>query len=167
VSDNSVFIGLGSNLGNRQEMLARAIEHLLPEIQPIAFSRIFETPPCGFADQPAFLNQVIQAHTNLSAQETLETLKRIENDLGRQPNFRYGPRVIDLDILFFNDDVIHTGTLIIPHPELTRRAFVLLPLLDIAPDYLHPVEKKTIRELTQMVDSDGIFEISGLEDADG
>ena len=148
-------------------MLARAIEKLQPEIRPIALSRIFETPPWGFTDQPAFLNQVVQAQTRLSAQETLDALKRIENDLGRQPNFRYGPRVIDLDILFFNDDMINTDTLVIPHPELTKRAFVLLPLLDIAPDYFHPVEKKSIGELAKMVISDGIFEITGLEDADG
>ena len=167
MKENCVLIGLGSNLGGRQKMLASAIEKLLPEIRPIALSRIFETPPWGFTDQPAFLNQAIQAQTRLSAQETLDALKRIEIDLGRQPNFRYGPRVIDLDILFFNDDVINTDTLVIPHPELTRRAFVLLPLLDIAPDYFHPLEKKSIHELAQMVNSDGIYEIMGLEDADG
>lgn len=165
--ENSIFIGLGSNLGDRQKMLAKAVELLQPEIRPVTYSRIYETPPWGFTDQPAFLNQVILAQTSLSAQETLDTLKRIENDLGRQPNFRYGPRVIDLDILFFNEDVITTDTLAIPHPELTRRAFVLLPLLDIAPDFIHPVEKKSIRELAELVGSDGIRVIDGLESSDG
>jgi len=156
VRENRVVIGLGSNLGDRQEMLARAIKQLQPEIRPTTLSRVFETAPWGFNDQPAFLNQVILAETNLSAQGTLKKLKRIENDLGRQPNFRYGPRCIDLDILFFNDDVINTDSLVIPHPELTRRAFILLPLLDIAPDYLHPLEKKSIRDLAAMVSRDGV-----------
>lgn len=154
--ENLIFIGLGSNLGNRQEALRLAIESLQPEILPLASSHVYETPPWGYADQPAFLNQVIKAQTNLSPFATLKKLKQIEKDLGRKPNFRYGPRNIDLDILFYNDEIIETEQLTIPHPELIRRAFVLIPLLDIAPDMLHPVEKLSIKKLSEKIDSKNI-----------
>jgi len=130
-------------------MLADAIDLLHPTIRPIVCSQVYETPPWGYTEQPAFLNQVIKAQTSLSPQATLEELKNIEQTIGRKPNFRYGPRLIDLDILFFNDEVIHSEGLIIPHPELINRGFVLIPLLEIAQDYVHPVLKKTVQELAQ------------------
>jgi len=135
-------------------MLAQALQQLEPEITIITQSQIYETPPWGYTNQPAFLNQVILANTSLSAQDLLSRLKNIEQDMGRKPNFRYGPRVIDLDILFFNDEVIQDDNLVIPHPEMTNRAFVLIPMREIAPDFEHPVRKKTIKELAEMVNSD-------------
>jgi len=135
-------------------MLAQALQQLEPEITIITQSQIYETPPWGYTNQPAFLNQVILANTSLSAQDLLSRLKNIEQDMGRKPNFRYGPRVIDLDILFFNDEVIQDDNLVIPHPELTNRTFVLIPMREIAPNFEHPVQKKTIKELAEMVNSD-------------
>ena len=150
--ENIVFIGLGSNLGERESMLHAAAEALQPEVQPIASSHIYETPPWGFLEQPPFLNQVIQARTTLSAQATLEKLKLIEKHMGRIQNFRYGPRAIDLDILFFNDEIIESDGLTVPHPELPARAFVLIPLQEIAPELVHPVLKKTVREMAEELD---------------
>lgn len=150
--ENIVFIGLGSNLGERENMLRAAAEALQPEIQPIAYSHIYETPPWGYLEQPPFLNQVIQARTTLSAQVTLEKLKLVEKQMGRIQNFRYGPRAIDLDILFFNDEIIESDGLTIPHPELPARGFVLIPLQEIAPDLMHPVLKKTVREMVEAID---------------
>jgi len=135
-------------------MLAQALQQLEPEITIITQSQIYETPPWGYTNQPAFLNQVILANTSLSAQDLLSRLKNIEQDMGRKPNFRYGPRVVDLDILFFNDEVIQDDNLVIPHPELTNRTFVLIPMREIAPNFEHPVQKKTIKELAEMVNSD-------------
>ena len=135
-------------------MLAQALQQLEPEITIITQSQIYETPPWGYTNQPAFLNQVILANTSLSAQDLLSRLKNIEQDMGRKPNFRYGPRVIDLDILFFNDEVIQDDNLVIPHPELTNRTFVLIPMREIAPNFEHPMQKKTIKELAEMVNSD-------------
>jgi len=135
-------------------MLAQALQQLEPEITIITQSQIYETPPWGYTNQPAFLNQVVLANTSLSAQDLLSRLKKIEQDMGRKPNFMYGPRVIDLDILFFNDEVIQDNNLVIPHPEMTNRAFVLIPMREIAPNFEHPVQKKTIKELAEMVNSD-------------
>jgi len=163
MENNIVFIGLGTNLGDRTEMLKEAIRQLPPDINPVAFSHIYETPPWGYTDQPAFLNQVIQARTNLSPQSTLKKLKNIEQAIGRKPNFKYGPRLIDLDILFFNDEVIHSEGLSIPHPELSHRGFVLIPLLEIAQDYIHPVLNRSVKEMAQAFMGEDIKPIEETE----
>lgn len=163
---NLVFIGLGSNLGDRESMLHTAAALMPPQIIPIAFSRIYETPPWGYADQPPFLNQVIKAQTKLTPQETLKELKKIEEDMGREHNFRYGPRIIDLDILFFNDEIIEEEGLSIPHPALVVRAFVLVPLLDIAPDLIHPVQLRSIWELTGVLEAKDIHVYERMDSED-
>jgi 2-amino-4-hydroxy-6-hydroxymethyldihydropteridine diphosphokinase len=127
-----------------------------PAIRPLAQSPIYETSPWGYTDQPDFLNQVVQAETDLPPEQLLPHLKSIEVALGRAPNFRYGPRLIDLDILFYDDLVLQTPDLIIPHPRLTKRAFVLMPLADLAPDLRHPVLGQTVRQLLAGVDPQGI-----------
>ncbi len=134
-----IYIGLGSNLGDRLENLQAAIAALESEVHPIECSSVYETPPWGYLDQPNFLNQVVMAETELSPEDLLSHLKGIEADLGRQETFQFGPRKIDLDIIFFDDKVIESHPITIPHPRMESRGFVLLPLADLAPNLEHPV----------------------------
>jgi 2-amino-4-hydroxy-6-hydroxymethyldihydropteridine diphosphokinase len=154
--DHSVYIALGTNLGDRRANLRAAIRSLPPKVIVMAESHIYETPPWGYEDQPAFLNMVVKAQTDLEPEPLLAYLKQIEVELGREQNFRWGPRLIDLDILFYDDLVIDSASLMIPHPRLHERAFVLVPLKDIAPDLLHPVLRRNIQELLAEVDTQGI-----------
>ncbi len=154
--EHTIFIALGTNLGDRLVNLRAALAALAPHLKRVQPSRIFETPPWGHTDQPAFLNMAAQATTTLGPQELLSTLKQAEARIGREPSFRYGPRLIDLDILFYDDLVLESPPLVIPHPRLHERAFVLVPLMDIAPDFVHPILKKTIRELLANVDTSNI-----------
>jgi 2-amino-4-hydroxy-6-hydroxymethyldihydropteridine diphosphokinase len=141
------YLGLGTNLGDRKENLSKAIEAISLKMSISKQSSLYETTAWGYTDQPDFLNQVIQVETNLSPLRLLNFLKKTEVELGRVENFRYGPRLIDIDILFYDDLVITTSRLQIPHPKITERAFVLVPLNEIAPGYIHPILKKTVAEL--------------------
>lgn len=152
-----VFIGLGTNLGERFENLARARSLMEEKVRLNAVSSVYETKPWGYLEQPDFLNQVVEGETDLTPTRLLNLLKRIEKKMGREKNFRNGPRLIDLDILLYGNRVVHTTRLNIPHPELVERAFVLVPLAELAPDLVHPVLKRTIRclrDATQTVNSD-------------
>jgi 2-amino-4-hydroxy-6-hydroxymethyldihydropteridine diphosphokinase len=151
-----VYLSLGSNLGDRAANLWKAITALHPEILVDAYSPVYETEPWGFADQPRFFNQALRATTLLPPLSLLRHLKHLETTLGRAPTFRYGPRPIDLDILFYDDLILDTPELILPHPRLHERAFVLVPLADLAPDLRHPRLGKTIHELLASVDTGGI-----------
>lgn len=151
-----VFIALGSNLGDRQENLRNAVDSLSPKVVPLKCSPIYETPPWGYTDQPNFLNQVVKAETNLSPNLLLSYLKEIESSIGRQETFRFGPRLIDLDLLFYNGDVIESPPLTVPHPQLAERAFVLMPLADLAPEFVHPTLHLTVADMLTKVDQQGI-----------
>jgi 2-amino-4-hydroxy-6-hydroxymethyldihydropteridine diphosphokinase len=141
------FLALGANLGDREANLRNAIAALAPDLRMVRESPVYETAPWGFEDQPNFLNQVIEAETKLDPLNLLHFLKALETSLGRKATFRYGPRLIDLDILFYDDRIIELLGLTIPHPRLHERAFVLIPMADIAPDFVHPVMKKNIIQL--------------------
>lgn len=154
--DHVVYLALGSNLGNRLANLKAAINNLTPQMTLKKKSPIYETQPWGVYDQESFLNQVVIAETYLEAGALLKHLKRLEAALGREPSVENGPRVIDLDILFFDDEVIDAPPLAIPHPRLHERAFVLVPLADLAPDFVHPVLNKSVSELLNGVDKSGV-----------
>lgn len=142
------YLGLGSNLGERAENLRRALTslHRTGEVKKV--SSLYETEPLGVQTQPGFLNAVAQLETSLVPRALLGELKRIERELGRSPGgIRWGPRVMDLDILSFDDQILTEEGLTIPHPEMERRRFVLEPLNEIAPEWVHPVSGKTLEVL--------------------
>ncbi len=154
--EHDVYLALGTNLGNRILNFRAALSLLSSDCEWVAVSRVFETPPWGFADQPPFLNMVVQARTRLGPESLLGKLKQVEVQVGRERTFRWGPRVIDLDILFYDDLVLDLPGLTIPHKRLHERAFVLVPLADIAPALVHPALGKTVSELLASVDTSGI-----------
>ncbi|MGA2516492.1 MAG: 2-amino-4-hydroxy-6-hydroxymethyldihydropteridine diphosphokinase [Thermodesulfobacteriota bacterium] len=143
------YIGIGSNLGDKLSQCEKAVSEILriDRHKLLAKSSLFKTQPVGYTSQDWFVNAVLKIETDLEAPELLRTLKMIESDLGRTETFRWGPRTIDLDILFFDDIEIHTEELRIPHPRIQERQFVLVPLAEIDQNLVHPVLKKTIRAL--------------------
>ena len=144
-----VFIALGSNMGDRQANLDHAQEAVSAFIAITARSTVHETDPAYVTEQPRFLNMVLAGETVLSAETLLVRLKEIERELGRRPTERFGPRVIDLDILYYAEDIIETPDLIVPHPRLAERRFVLEPLLEIAPDKRHPATARTTADMLE------------------
>ena len=154
------YIGIGSNLGDKLHHCEKAISEILKidRHKLLAKSSFFKTQPIGYTSQDWFVNGVIKIETDLEAHELLRTLKTIESQLGRSKTFRWGPRTIDLDILFFDDVEIQTEELQIPHPLLQDRQFVLIPLAEIDRNLIHPVLKKTVQELL-----DNLKEDQGVE----
>ena len=136
--------------------LNNALAALSQGIAVSAVSSIYETEPWGFTDQPAFLNQVVGGATPLSPQQLKSFIKQIESGLGRTPTFQYGPRIIDIDILSYGDLVLDEPGLVIPHPRIAERAFVLVPLAEIAPAWLHPVLGMTVKGLLEKMDCTGV-----------
>lgn len=143
----TVFLALGSNTGDRLANMRAAIAAMRSELEVQAVSPTYETAPLYVTEQPRFLNAAIMATTELSPEALLTFLKRIETGLDREVTIPNGPRPIDLDIIFYDDQRVASPTLTIPHPRMHERAFVLAPLSDIASDMMHPIFKKTVREL--------------------
>ena len=145
----TAYIGIGSNLGNREKNCEKSIQLIEEDsgIKVTKRSSMSETEPWGIKDQPKFINMAVEIVTDLEPEALLSLLKKIETESGRRPGIQWGPRVIDLDILFYDDLVLKTQGLEIPHPQICERDFVLIPLKEIAPDKVHPVLKKTIKEL--------------------
>ena len=141
-----VYLGLGSNMGNRQENLDWALDLLSQRLRPGKVSSVYETEPVGNVNQPYFLNITCEAYTTLEPEHLLALAKGIETKLGRTGK-SLDPRPIDIDILFYGDRVIDTPELVIPHPRLHERAFVLIPLAEIAAQLVHPVIGKTVLEI--------------------
>ncbi|MGQ9607936.1 MAG: 2-amino-4-hydroxy-6-hydroxymethyldihydropteridine diphosphokinase [bacterium] len=146
---STIYIGLGSNLGNKKENIRQALS-LLNEVEGITIVKIssfYETEPVGYEDQNWFINAVAQIETSFSPQEILKIFKEIEQKIGREESIRWGPRKIDLDILFYDQLVYKSNDLIIPHPRLHERAFVLVPLAEINKELMHPIYNKSINKL--------------------
>ena len=159
MEDHVVYLALGTNIGNRAANLKEAITALPPQMEVKARSKVYETPPWGYIEQEKFLNQVLKVKTYLEPEQLLKHLKRLEIALGRITSFQNGPRLIDIDILFYDKLVFESPMLVLPHPRVHERGFVLLPLMDLAPDLVHPVKQKSVRELIAGCDLQGIVQV--------
>ncbi len=156
---HTLYLGLGTNLGNRLDNLQKAVSSLSQIMSVTAVSPIYQSEPWGVTDQPPFLNMCIEASTVLNPNTLLHYLKNLESELGRQKSYKWGPRLIDIDILLYDDTIIDNDSLTIPHAQMAERAFVIVPLADIAPDLIHPVFNKTIAELETAVNHTTLHKI--------
>ncbi len=152
---NTVFLITGGNIGERKENLQRASNLVSERIGTIEkCSAIYETEPWGIIDQPSFYNQVLVVKTNMTAQEVLDSILKIEEEMGRKRTVKNAARIIDIDILFFNDEIVNEQNLTIPHPHISERRFVLLPLKEVSPEMIHPVFKKSIIDLLSLTNDE-------------
>ncbi len=152
----TVYLGLGSNLGDRVRNLIVGLRRLEPLVRVEAVSSLYESDPLGRQDQPLFLNAVCRAVTGLPPQGLLRHVRQVEHDVGRRRGERWGPRPLDIDVLLYDGIIIDEPDLAVPHPALPERAFVLVPLAEIAPDLRHPQLDRTMRELAAVVDASGV-----------
>ncbi len=155
---NEAYISLGSNMGDREVSLCHAVQLLQKQdaIEVVKLSSIYETDPVGYVDQDLFLNMVILVHTTFTAEKLLEVCQEVEQELKRVRIIRWGPRTIDLDILLYNHDNIETETLIVPHARMHERAFVLVPLVEIAPELKYPPTNELFKKILAQVGAEGI-----------
>lgn len=156
---NMAFIGLGSNMGDRYSSLMQAIKLISrhPKIRLVNVSSVYETDPVGYEDQDLFLNMIIKVETDLTAEKLLDHCMDIEKTLGRKREIRWGPRTIDLDILTFNQENIKTEKLVVPHPRMFERAFVIIPLLEISQNIDTPeLKKQLLLHLDQLPNTKGV-----------
>jgi len=159
-----LFVSIGSNMGKREKYIREAILRL-KYFGKIKCSSIYETAPWGKLNQPDFLNLVCMVETEQNISEIFSFIKSIENDLGRKRIEKWGKRTIDIDILFYGNVIIESEDLVIPHPYITERKFVLVPLNEIAPNFVHPVMKKTVKQMLNECKDKGkvkIWEIGDL-----
>ncbi|MCP4185293.1 MAG: 2-amino-4-hydroxy-6-hydroxymethyldihydropteridine diphosphokinase [Hyphomicrobiales bacterium] len=162
-SKNEVYLGLGGNMGDVKAHMVKALEYLndSDDIDIVCASSIYETPPWGIEDQPAFLNMCIGIRTCLVPIDLLELCQRIEHSLNREHTIRWGPRTIDIDILLIEGGIVDLPELSIPHPRIKARAFVLVPLAEIAPEW--SLDGRTIASWRQLCNDDGIKQVAGQE----
>lgn len=154
-----IWLALGTNLGNRFWNLRDAQNRLSGQINILGASSIYETAPWGVTDQPDFLNQVIEAETDLQPRELLGFAKQIEKEMGRVPTVRYGPRLIDIDILLYDDEQVDQPDLVIPHPRMAERAFVMVPLAELSPDKMLPGTERTASQILQTLNTESVRRI--------
>lgn len=159
VNKHVVYLSLGTNLGNRLENLKQAMDRLKIFCKNVISSSVYETDPWGFEDQPIFYNQVVRIETILEPLPLLQEIKKIELEMGRIPTFLYGPRLIDIDILLYDRLMMNSPELKIPHPQMKSRAFVLTPLVEIAPDLVIPGEVVDVETLNRIAGSTGIRKV--------
>jgi len=162
----TAYVSLGSNLNDREKNIHRALGQLSRQgrIQVAQTSALYETEPVGFTEQPSFLNAVARLSTELKPAALFDVLKSVERFVGRRKTFRWGPRKIDLDLLLYEDVIIEDPHLIVPHPELARRAFVLVPLVEIAPGAIDPRSGQRADQLLRALEStDGVRPYSSRE----
>lgn len=160
-----VFLGLGSNVGDRDTNLADALRALAQVATITRVSSVYDTAPMHVTEQPRFHNLVCEAETGLTPVDLLHSVKEIERHLGRQHRQRYGPREIDIDLLFYDQLILQTAELTLPHPRLAERAFVLAPLAEIAPALIHPVLGKSMEALLQGVPGGDVQRLGPLPDS--
>ena len=157
---NEAFIGIGSNLGEKVQNCNDALAYISDFSKVTSMSSLYESEPAGYTEQPKFVNAVVKIETGLSPHDLLNSLKLIEKRMGRERTFRWGPRIIDLDILFYDDLIIESENLVIPHEELQKRRFVLEPILEIDSDLIHPKYKISVKEiLNNLIGSAEIIKI--------
>ena len=162
-----VYLGLGANMGDRQANLERAVELLGERLRIEKVSSVYETEPVGYEEQPSFLNAVCRVETDIGPLQLLSLVKGIEASMGRVPNFSNGPRPIDIDIILYDDLVMVDPELTIPHPRMAERAFVLVPLMEIAPDLIHPFSGESVKDMAAKVGGvDGVKKTGELEVSD-
>jgi len=159
-----VYLGLGSNLGDRKTNLEKALQLLGERLTIRQVSSLYQTEPVGHKEQPMFFNAVCRAETDLGPLQLLSLIKGIETALGRVPSFADGPRSIDVDILLYGDLSMETADLTIPHPRMAERGFVLIPLLELTPELVHPVSGESVKDLAAAVQGQqGVEKIGKLE----
>ena len=160
---NLVYLSLGTNLGSRHNNLQDAVDALGKVAAIEAISPIYETAPWGLTDQPTFLNICLKAKTLLDPEALLITCQEIERQFGRVQLVKWGPRLIDIDLIYFNDQIVDDDNLIVPHPQIDQRAFVLAPLADIAKDFIDPESRLTVSTMLDKIDASGVVRLEGVE----
>lgn len=149
---DGIYLLLGSNLGDRIDNLKQAIKYIWSFSEIVKISSVYETAPWGVTDQPSFYNQVLEIKTATDPKSLLNEILKIEQLLGRVRKVKWGARIIDIDILYYGTQLINENDLIIPHPGITERRFTLEPLVEIAPDFIHPITGKTNLEMLELLD---------------
>ncbi len=156
---NKVYLGLGSNVGNRKENLDKSINLLQRHLSNLKKSRIYISKAVGYENQPDFFNMVVYGETDLDLESFFKFTKDIEKEVGRVYRFHWGPREIDIDILFFNNVIYSSENLTVPHKRIQERDFVLLPLIEIYPNLIHPIFKKKVKDLLDNLKERSIIDV--------